>query len=71
MKYELDFQVIQMLPDSLLILNKPFIQILKKDHGLALIKHIKSQFVQSIIEICAFANATNKDEILLFLSKIR
>jgi len=62
-KHNIDLQVIQLLPDTLLILNKPFIQTLKTRHGLDLIQHIDSRCTEDFIQICALSSSPDLESL--------
>jgi hypothetical protein len=62
-KHEIDLQVVQLLPDTLLILNKPFISVLKTSHGLDLIQHIDSRCIEDFIQICALSSSSDLESL--------
>ena len=69
--FNVDYQVMQLIPNTLFILNSSFIQILKDNHGLCLIKDIPSVFLESFIRVCALSNASSFSELKSFVDKVR
>ncbi|KEJ82507.1 Protein translocase subunit SecA [Oxytricha trifallax] len=68
--FKIDPQVIRLLPNTLQCLNKPFIQILKQDHGLRLIRDIPINVVGDFLQISALSQAQSCTDLVKLISHI-
>ncbi|KEJ82377.1 hypothetical protein OXYTRIMIC_535 [Oxytricha trifallax] len=68
--FKIDPQVIRLLPNTLQCLNKPFIQILKQDHGLRLIRDIPINVVWDFLQISALGQAQSCTDLVKLISHI-
>ncbi|CDW82389.1 UNKNOWN [Stylonychia lemnae] len=69
--FGVDYEVKCLLPSSLFILNVPFIQVLKSNSGLALVRDIPSLYNECFIQICAFSTVPSTQALREYISFTR
>jgi hypothetical protein len=48
-KADIDYQVMSLLPNTLLLLNEPFMYFLKTDNGLQLLRYIDFKCLENFV----------------------
>ncbi|KEJ82837.1 hypothetical protein OXYTRIMIC_444 [Oxytricha trifallax] len=66
--FKIDSQAVRLLPNTLLCLNKAFIQIPKEDQGLRLICHVPINEVGDFIQICALSSSPSFQKLDKFIN---
>ncbi|KEJ82674.1 hypothetical protein OXYTRIMIC_191 [Oxytricha trifallax] len=66
--FKIDSQAVRLLPNTLLCLNKAFIQILKEDQGLRLIRHVPINVVGDFIQICTLQTSPSFQKLDKFIN---
>jgi hypothetical protein len=66
-----DYAVIRLLPNTMLVLNLPFIQLMKENHGSLLFYAIDSNYMENFIHICALISSSKVEELKNFVNTFR
>jgi hypothetical protein len=69
--FQVDPQVMKLIPQSFHILNVPFISVLKQDSGLALIRDIPPIFTQHFVSLCAYCSSPDVQALAEYISMTR
>ena len=68
---KVDYQVMTLLPNTLMILNAPFIQILKVENGMSVIRSFPSMLFQVVVKIFALINTETYESLRSFIFTLR
>lgn len=69
--FEIDPQVKQLIPSSWHIFNTPFINALKKNCGMSLIREIPQIYTPYFVRICALSRFSKSEELEDFVAQVR